>query len=253
MAEAESAKNFGTAFIPLVLNLLFHGFNSTTESLTATLLEMGKTQTSLSLNFPYNPAFGSWLNSFSSSVPLRRNYTLIEMNGLYGALLNSSKFGPFTNPSLLKKCKGGGLTIECGLAINFGFLQRPKLNNSALNFINSLLCPHRASACFNISANPHELLPAVGGFIEELSKVVMWYLESKNYGLTTTRKQSEITLGYVMKYLPFPPEYPKGIPVPGTVTSHAKESDAKRSSTFYTCESTVGDRFTYAGTLCHLP
>ncbi|KAL9953295.1 hypothetical protein ACROYT_G040691 [Oculina patagonica] len=31
-----------------------------------------------------------------------------------------------------------------------------------------------------------------------------------------------------------------------TVTSHAKESDVKSSSTFYTCESTVGDRFTYA-------
>ncbi|XP_078355185.1 sensory neuron membrane protein 1-like [Oculina patagonica] len=51
-----------------------------------------------------------------------------------------------------------------------------------------------------------------------------------------------------MKYLPSPfsPENKDGILVPGTVTSHAKESDVKSSSTPYTCESTVGDRFTYA-------
>lgn len=245
MTEAGSAENFGKASIPLVLNLIFHGLNSVTKSQNVTLLEMGKIHSQLPLNPTYNPAFGSWLNSIPTFKLLRKNFTLKEMKGLYGPLLNASKFGPFTDQKLLTKCKAGNLTIECGLAINFLFLQDSALNKSALGFINALLCPHQALACFNIS---HPLaLPAVGAFIGELPKIVMWYLESNSYGLTTTRKQTEITLGYVMKNLPFPPKYKYGIPVPGTVTSHEKESDVKTSSTFYTCESTVGDRFTYAG------
>jgi len=241
MAEAGTADNFGTAFIPVVLNLLFIKLDLKT-SRNATLLEMGKTQNQLQLNSTYNPAFGSWLNSFPVIAP--RDFNLKEMKGLYGPLLNASQFGPFTNPALLSECEGGNLTIECGLSINFLFLNT-RLKEKAAGFIGKLLCPYPASACFNIS-NPPLSLKAVGSFISHLSKYVMWYLDDNNYGLTTTRKQSEITLGYLMKNLPLP-EYPSGIPVPGAVTSHAEESDVKTNSTFYTCESTDGGRFTFAG------
>lgn len=247
MAKAGTAEIFGTAFIPLVMNLLFHGLNSVTESENATLLQMGKTQNKLPLNRVFNPAFGSWLNSNPNFTTLRTNFTLIEMKGLYGPLLNASQFGPFTDPTLLSKCKGGNLAIECGLSINFASLEEPLLFRNASAFIAKLLCPNPASACFDISYPPGRL-KAVGLFINDLSKYVMRYLEDNNYGLTTTRNQSEITLGYLMKNLPLT-EYPDGIPVPGAVTSHAKESDVKTSSTFYTCESTVGKRFTYAGKL----
>ena len=249
MAEAGTAENFGTAFIPLVMNLLFHGLDSLTKSRNRTLLQMGKSQNHLPLNSAYNPAFGSWLNSHPLFGSLRKDFTLTEMKGLYGPLLNASQFGPFTDPTLLKKCRGGNLTIECGLSINFLFINVSSLAmTTASGFIGDLLCPNRASACFNIS-NPPSRLQAVGSFINDLSKYVMWYLEDNNYGLTTTRIQSEITLGYRMEKLPLYPLYPTGIPVPGAVTSHAKESDVKTSSTFYTCESTVGERFTYSGKL----
>jgi len=246
MAEAGSAENFGTAFIPLVLNLLFYRLNLTTKSLNVTLLEMGKTQNQFSLNPDYNPAFGSWLNSNPAFASPRKNFTLIEMYGLYGPLLNASQFGPFTDPDLLRKCRDGNLTIECGLSLNLNFV-RGLHRQQAEGFIKTLLCPNSASACFNISTD-NSSLPAVGSFIGHLSEYVMWYLDVNNYGLMTTRKQSEITLGYVMQKLPLP-GYPGGLPVPGAVTSHAKESDAKTKSTFYTCESTSGERFTYAGKL----
>lgn len=246
MAQAGSADNFGTAFIPLVLNLLFYGLNSTTKSLMTTLLEMGKTQNKFQLNPNYNPAFGSWLNSNPTFASLRKDFTLIEMNGLYGPLLDASQFGPFTDPDLLRECKSGNLTIECGLSLNLNFLEVTSLKKRAEGFIKELLCPNNASACFNIS-NPLSL-QAVGLFISHLSEYVMWYLDVNNYGLTTTRNQSEITLGYLMQKLPLP-GYPLGLPVPGAVTSHATESDAKTKSTFYTCESTSGKRFTYAGKL----
>ena len=249
MAEAETADNFGLAFIPVVLNLLFYGLNSTTKSLSASLVQMGKIQNELPLNLTYNPAFGSWLNL--NPIPqfacIRKNFTLIEMNGLYGPLLNASQFGPFTDQTLLRKCKDGNLTIECGLSINFLFLNSssPLLKSKAAGFVGKLLCPNPALACFNVASNPLRL-QAVGLFIRHLSNYVMWYLDVNNYGLTTTRKQSEITLGYLMEKLPLP-EYPKGIPVSGAVTSHAQESDVKTNSTFYTCQSTEGKRFSYAG------
>lgn len=244
MAEAGTADNFATAFIPVVLKLLFDGLNLKTTSLNATLVQMGKTQNQFQLDPTYNPAFGSWLYSIPKFESLRKNFTLIEMNGLYGPLLNPSQFGPFTDQTLLSKCQGGSLTIECGLSINFLFLNS-SLKSKAAGFIVKLLCPNRTSACFDTTSDPLRL-PAVGSFILHLSNYVMWYLDVNNYGLTTTRNQSEITLGYMMGKLRLP-EYPKGIPVPGAVTSHAKESDVKTNSTFYTCQSTVGKRFTYAG------
>lgn len=253
MAKATSAEGFSTAFIPLVMNLLFAGLNQVKKSQDVTLLQMGQAQYTLPWNPPYNPAFGSWLNSNPAFASLGNNFTLIEMNGLYGALLNASKFGPFTNPTLLKKCTAGNLNIQCGLSLNLITLLNPLANallkGQAVGFLNELLCPSLTLACFNTS-NPLSL-PAVGAFVMELSKYVLWYLDSNNYGLTTTRKQSEITLGYVMDKLPFP-GYSSGIRVPGTVTWYANETDAEKlgtNSTFYTCESTEGDRFTWAGKL----
>jgi len=242
MEKVGTADTFGTVFIPVVLKLLFYELSlATRQSQEVTLLEMGKTQNQFSFNPIYNPAFGSWLNSIPKFKSLRKNFTIIEMKGLYGPLLNASQFGPFTNPALLSECKGGNLTIECGLSINLLFLNNASLlpqAAQAARFIGKLLCPDPDSTCFNIS-NSNLSLPAVGLFVRELSKYVMWYLDDNNYGLTTTRKQSEITLGYEMKKL--------GTPVPGAVTSHEKESDVRTSSTFYTCESIDGGRFTYAG------
>ena len=255
MTTARSAKDFSTAFIPLVLGLLFHELDSKTGSRNATLIQLGQAQNLLELSSSSaNPAFGAWLNSIPilSFAPLHRNFTQKEMSGLYGALTDPSKFGPFTNATLLAQCLSPSIppSKDCGLAINLGiYIQYPQYSAVVEPFITSLLCPDLLSSCFNTTNNAS--IKAVALFIKDpLPKFVLGYLDSNNYGLTTTRKQSEITLGYMMNRLPLPPKYPSGIPVPGSITSHLDEEQAKKlgkNSTFYTCESTEGDRFTYAG------
>lgn len=256
MTTAGSAKDFSTASIPLVLGLLFHGLDNKTGSRNATLIQMGQAQNQLGLS-PYsaNLAFGAWFNSIQSFAPLHRNFTQKEMSGLYGALMDPSKFGPFTNATLLAQCLSptprSPPSEDCGLAINLGiYIQRPQYSAVVEPYITSLLCPDQESSCFDTTPN-NATIKVVALFITDpLPKFVLGYLENNNYGLTTTRKQSEITLGYVMNRLPFAPKYPSGIPVRGSVTSHLDEEQAKKlekNSTFYTCESTEGDRFTYAG------
>jgi len=255
MTTVPSAKDFSTAFIPLVLGLLFHGLDNTTGSRNATLIQMGQAQNLLGLSSSSaNPAFGAWFNSNPLFSPFHRNFTQKEMSGLYGALMDPSKFGPFTNTTLLAQCLNPSLSSppskDCGLAINLGiYSQYPQFSEGVRPLIASLLCPDPLSSCFNTTNNA--TIKAIALFITDpLPKFVLGYLESNNYGLTTTRKQSEITLGYVMNRLPLPPKYPSGIPVPGSVTSHVDEEQAKKlekNSTFYTCGSTEEDRFTYAG------
>ena len=252
MEKVRSAEYFSQVSIPLVLTLLFRGLNATTGSQNASLIQMGKDHNQLGFNSSqFNPAFGSWVNSKPSFSPIHRNFSLRDMSGLYSALMNPSKFGPFTNPSLLARCGNNSVlpSEDCGLAINLRiYVKFPQLVSHVKPIIDRLLCP-QAESCFNTSNNVSIL--AIAQFITDpLPKYVLWYLESQNYGLTTTRQQSDIIIGYVMTNLPFPPQYPSGIPVPGSVGTHTDEQQAKATgtnSTFYTCESTEGDRFTYAG------
>ena len=159
------------------------------------------------------------------------------MNGFYGAFLNASKYGPFTDTPLLKKCLNGSLfSVQCGLALNLKLLSKEP---RAAIFIQLLLCSDRKSACFN--ASNALTYQALGAFITELSKYVLFFLEKNNFGATTN--QNDLTIGYVLRL----PGDPTGIPIPGIVTSHANETEATKvvtSSTFHTCEST-GDRFAF--------
>lgn len=251
MEKVRSAEDFSTASIPLVLSLLFHDLNKTKGRQDA-LIEMGKAHNKLGFNSTtFNPAFGSWVNSKDSFLPIHGNFSLRDMSGLYSALTNASKFGP-SNTSLLARCMDISSlpTKDCGLAINLAtYVKTPQFASSVKPNIDELLCPHEAS-CFNTSSNNVSILAIAQFITDPLPKYVLWYLESQNYGLTTTRQQSDIIIGYVMTKLPFPPQYPSGIPVPGSVVTHTNEEQAKATgtnSTFYTCESTEGDRFTYAG------
>ncbi|CAH3030946.1 unnamed protein product [Porites evermanni] len=260
IAKVGSAKDFGTAFIPLILILVFHALDGKTTNRNNTLLLMGKSQTD-KLEFPSTAtlAFGSWINSNPDPLRnatfghLKRNYSLQEMSGLYGALTDST-FLPFTNAALLARCTNKNnpfLSKDCGLAINLGIYADPNVNQNVkllvAPWIQSFLCPH-ASSCYN-TTNNQAAIPAVAAFIAgPLPRFVLQYLENNNYGLTTTRNQSEIILGYLMDKLHLPPPFPSVIRVPGPVTSYNNETEAKargKNSTFYTCESTE-QRFTYA-------
>ena len=261
MAKVESAKDFGMAFIPVILNLVFDALDRQTTNRNNTLLLMGKSQTD-QLQFPLTPtlAFGSWINSIPHTQqtalfrPLKRNYSLLEMRGLYGALTDST-FLPFTNAALLARCtnKSNLPSRDCGLAINLEIYAIANASSPVrllvAPLIQSFMCPH-ASSCYNTTNNSAAIL-AVAAFIAgPLPRFVLQYLENNKYGLTTTRNQSEIILGYSMDKLPLPPPLvPSVIPVPGPVTSYNNEAEAKargKNSTFYTCESTE-QRFTYAG------
>ena len=251
MAKFESAKGFGTAFIPGILKLVFHALDGKTKNRNNTLLLMGKSQTD-QLEFPSTAtlAFGSWINSNhpypqnATFASLKRSYSLQEMSGLYGALTDST-FLPFTNASLLARCTNKNnpfLSKDCGLAINLGIYADPNVHQNVkllvAPWIQSFLCPH-ASSCYNTTNNSAAIL-AVAAFIAgPLPRFVLQYLKNNtDYGLTTTRNQIEIILGYSSL-----------VPVPGPVTSYNNEAEAKaqeKSSTFYTCESTER-RFTYAG------
>ena len=258
IAKIGSAKDFGTAFIPLILKLVFHALDGKTRNRNNTLLLMGKSQTD-QLEFPSTAtlAFGSWINSNPDPLPnaafghLKRNYSLQEMSGLYGALTDST-FIPFTNATLLARCTNKSnplLNKACGLAINLDiYANVPKLRPHVAPLIQSFLCPH-ASSCYNTTNNSAAIV-AVAAFIAgPLPRFVLQYLENNKYGLTTTRNQREIILGYSMDRLPLPPPFPRVIRVPGPVTSYNNETEAKargKNSTFYTCESTE-QRFTYAG------
>lgn len=258
MEKVGSAKDFGMAFVPVILNLVFHALDRQTTNRNNTLLLMGKSQTD-QLQFPLTPtlAFGSWINSIPTSQnasfrPLKRNYSLLEMRGLYGALTDST-FIPFTNATLLARCTNKSIPFlnkACGLAINLDIYAKvPVLRSLVAPLIQSFLCPY-ASSCYNTTSNPAAIL-AVAAFIAgPLPRFVLQYLENNNYGLTTTRNQGEIILGYSMDRLPLPPPFvPNVIRVSGPVTSYNNETEAKaqeKNSTFYTCEST-DQRFTYAG------
>ena len=246
MAKVGSAKDFGMAFIPFILNLVFHALDQTTNR-NNTLLLMGKSQTD-QLQFPLNPtmAFGSWINSIPNTPQnasfrlLKRNYSALEMRGLYGALTDPT-FLPFTNTALLARCTDKSnlfLNKDCGLAINLGiYANESALRSNVTPLIQSFLCPH-ASSCYD-TRNPAAIFAVAAFITEPLPRFVLQYLKNNtDYGLTTTRNQSEIILGYSSL-----------VPVPGPVTSYNNEAEAKaqeKSSTFYTCESTER-RFTYAG------
>ena len=225
------------------MNIIFGGLKLKGLNDSYILVQMGLTDNQLGLGSASNLAFGSWISSHPNfshpSLSLRKNYTAVEMNGLYGALLNDTKFGPFTKSTLLEKCLDGSLSIQCGLALNLRFLSK---RNKAAKFVSTLLCPSPQQACFNASNTV--TFQAVGAFIAEISKYVLSFLEENSYGATTTRNQNEMAKGYLLRLA----AQSTGIYVPGVVTSHVNESEAEKgiSSTFYTCESTA-DRFTYAG------
>ena len=254
MQRVGSAWEFSFAFIPMIMNILFLKLSATTKlNKTSILVEMGKTHNQLPLNSSCYPAFGSWLNSVPKFFPLRKNYTLKEMNGLYGALMDPSKFGPFDNPKLLKRCRSGNITEDCGLALNLLALQKGEGEKlAAIRSVRKILCPNKITSCFPVPCIfcPSFLiiLIAVGEFIIELSKYVLWYLDDNNYGLTTTRSQDELSHGYVIK-LPLP-GHPLGIHVPGPINLDTSEKEvikAGGNSTLYTCES--DEPFSYAGKL----
>ena len=263
MAQAQSAMAFSLAFIPLATNLIFSEGDSNT-----TLLQLGSLRPMANFTAKSIPAFGSWINSnphFTSLLTQRdyTNFTVVEMSGLYSALKNVHKFGfDLRNATLVALCSKPNTlpTKECGLLKNLVVYSKLQVPNASAyasikQNIDDILCGHPSQSCFKSPSNNESLSHlyrlAVGQFVlGPLRKSVLRNLDASNYGLTTTRGQRDLAIGYVMNRLKFPPLFPNGVPVPGPVTSHRDEDEAEASSTnssFYTCDSTEGKPFTWAG------
>ena len=182
------AKDLSQVLIPLVINVLLVGLKLKGLNDSEILFQMGLTDNQLKLPYPLNPAFGSWINLSPYFAFLRKNYSVVEMNGFYGAFLNASKYGPSTDTPLLKKCLNGSLfSVQCGLsAFNLKLLSKEP---RAAIFIQQLLCPDRKSACFNASNTL--TYQALGAFITELSKDVLFFWRKTTLGRQPLDNQSE--------------------------------------------------------------
>ena len=250
----------------------------------ATFKQLGRLNTSI---FPANtstfpqgwnkPEFGAWIGSHSSYTAIlqarsKRDFNSTEMAGLYNVLLNGLKLGVGLNESHMTNCQTNPVqTSQCGLLVYLktyatfqqniaklpsGLPQRLALENTAAvvkGHLQKLLCPD-ASACFDITTT----WPAVLEYVtQHLVKFVTWSLiDSNGYGLVATRTQKDFALGYTMNKLRMPPHFPNGIVVRGLLTQHQSEADARareKSTTFYTCLSTTGRKFTLAGIFCSSP
>lgn len=239
-----------------MVNLLVMGLDKT-HNRNITLQLLAKANSSMS-HLPYNPMFGSWVQSYNHSATFKNtNFTLKEMRGLYGVLMNGAKLGPPRNEIVLKKCLTGDAPCDasCGFMICLGayveILQKhPPPPKNWTNELKNYLCPDSSSACFGAGDSPQQLGTLAIFVFQVLPAYVHWYMDSNEYGLVTNRAQSDLASGYVMRGLPYPPDYPAGIYVPGVLTNHTSQKNASENSkqkTFYTCKSTTGNKYEWAG------
>ena len=200
-------------------------------------------------HLPYNPMFGSWVQSYNHSATFNNtNFTLKEMRGLYGVLMNGAKLGPPRNELVLKNCTVNPCDASCGFMICLGAYVKQQHNGT--NELKNYLCPDPSSACFRAGDSPQQLGTLAIFVFQVLPAYVHWYMDSNEYGLVTNRSQSDLASGYVMRGLPYPPDYPAGIYVPGVLTNHTSQKNASENSkqkTFYTCKSTTGNKYEWAG------
>lgn len=266
MNKVKTADAFSSVFIPVALNNLLRDMDSKLGDRNATLSQLGSVKSTASpVNCSCNPAFGPWLRSkpkYEGILRARRgiDFTNSEMRGLYGALLNPAVLGPPQNKTIYAKCTLNPHLKDCGLFLWLANvvlskakpnLTRPTFNRSeAIRLIMHTLCPS-PSACLQ---NPDIdlLIEALFDFVNtDLRGYVLWSTD-QNYGLLPTRRQSDLALGYVMNKFPYPPAYPKGLPVPGVLTSHSSRQDAierSDSTTLHSCNSSSSEeyKFSWAG------
>lgn len=171
------------------------------------------------------------LNNFLSfSNVVQKNFSLMEMRGLYSILSNATLLGTAKAPP--SKCITDPIASEC---LKIGFL--PLVQNLQATTHNvtmsvlagtilSLFCPNITHQCFPIL---NYLLPVAGYVTNVLVKFTMHFLiDSKQYGLVTTRKQSELSMGYKMML----PGFENGIDVDAFVGNDSDKVKAAASSKF---------------------
>lgn len=265
MSKVKTEDAFSSVFIPVALNNFLRDLDSKLGNRTETLKELGTINSSVSpVNCSCNPAFGPWLNSKPQHKGIlssrgMRDFTVSEIRGLYGALLNATTLGPPQDKIVYAKCTLNPHLKNCGLFLwlaNF-VLSRTKPNATSPTFIpkevdrltRQTLCLS-PSACFQIDNT--SIVAALFDFINNALRGYVLWSTDQNYGLLPTRSQSDLAIGYVMNKFPYPPNYPEGMFVPGVLKSHSSHQEAVEksdSTTLHSCNSSSSDeyKFTWAG------
>ena len=228
----------------------------------ATLKQLGKTSSLLQLNNSYNPEFGSWkYNKLSGTEmrPIRREYSVTEMGGLYNALVNATLLELPKDTTAMADCEETPHLRICGLFIwmaNFVFSfhpngTSPKFNHTEAERLIKVAFCSNPSSCYHVTGRTdiESLFEFING---PLRSYTLWFMDHNNYGLVTTRSQRELALGYVMDKFRYPPAYPNGLPSLGALVSHSSFSEPVQTSdshTLHSCNSSSEEHLksTWAG------
>ena len=106
--QVKTADLFSLVFLPVAVDSLLRDMDSKLGDRNATLKQLGKTSSLLQLNNSYNPEFGSWKYSKLSGTemrPIRREYSVTEMGGLYNALVNATLLGLPKDTTAMADCE----------------------------------------------------------------------------------------------------------------------------------------------------
>ena len=260
--QVKTADLFSLVFLPVAVDSLLRDMDSKLGHRNATLKQLGKTSSLLELNNSYNPEFGSWkYNKLSGTEmrPIRREYSVTEMGGLYNALVNATLLLLPKDTTAIADCEETPHLRICGLFIwmaNFVLSfhpngTSPKFNHTeAERLIKDAFCSN-PSACYHVTGRSD--IELLFDFINgPLRSYTLCFMDHNNYGLVTTRNQRELTLGYVMDKFRYPPAYPNGLHSLGALVNYSSFSEAVQKSdshTLYSCKSSSEEHLksTWAG------
>ena len=204
-----------------------------------------------------NPEFGAWLMQLSDmQYKVDRNFTVVEMKGLYNVLMNTATlFGQTLSSTTVKNsCMTNPFDKKCGFLAHLLTFQKLLVANKTLvnitakaaliTLINETLCNNNES-CFNRT----NLIPVILPYILHVSKYTMWLLLSDEQDdIVQTIKQSDLAYGYTMKKVRDPTS--KLVKIPGLLKYYSDRNDAENlalQESVYTCEASEEKRHQWAG------
>lgn len=252
MEKFGSDETFAMRYLPATILKILDQFNNSYEQLGNSRQTVWKDPLKSGWK---NPGFGAWM-SMRPSKNTAKNYTVVEMMGLYRLLGNSSLlFGEtLSKPTLLStECQWNQHPnqTKCGwFAQMKAAVEELKKNNatekykSLVSLTREALCPND-DQCFNDTSLFQEVFP----YTLHVNQYTMRNLIGEQYEVVTNMSQKNLALGYSMKNI-INPATNRDIYVPGVVRIHASRTQASKeakASTVYTCKAGDSKKHQFAG------
>ena len=245
MERAGSDVNFAIAYFLPTISILIQEFNNSYE-------QLGNTRQTI-WNDPRKsgwtePGFAAYVHKHAPNIA--RNFTDVEMRGLYSVLSNTTLlYGEtLTNTTLRGQCPTNSAAPKCGVYAKLATIAfigdtSAPVHNDLASKVSPTLCP-TASQCFNRT----DLLQHVFLYINHVWTYTMWVFLEK-YEIVSTIPQKDIVLGYKMDNI-IDPTTNDEVRIPGIIKVHKTEQDARNDekiSTFYACEAGDSKKHQWAG------